>query len=331
MPAFDLIGAIERAYDRTNDDQVWLAELARTIAPALAPGAQHTTAYVFDIVQRRPVLSEFVSVGARPLQKEDYERLHDVGERQRPTVASYECDMFTLLSRVIGEDDFARAHADAGIAAPDALGLRANATPESGVLFTTHVPRGYRLRDRELWTRFAAHVGAAFRLRRTRAPTPETAEAVLSVRGRLEHGTNPSTIAARAELGAAAVDIDRARGPLRRLDAEAASTIWRTMVRGKWSLVDWFDHDGKRLLLAQENLVNPSRSASALSPREQQVVACAAMGHSNKLIAYDLGLSTGTVSVLLRRAAKKLGVTNRVDLIRAHRERNPEPREPSKR
>ena len=49
-------------------------------------------------------------------------------------------------------------------------------------------------------------------------------------------------------------------------------------------------------------------------------IACAAMGHSNKLIAYDLGLSPGTVSVLLQRAARKLGVSSRTALIRAFRD-----------
>jgi DNA-binding CsgD family transcriptional regulator len=91
------------------------------------------------------------------------------------------------------------------------------------------------------------------------------------------------------------------------------------MVRGEWSLVDWYDHDGKRFLLAQENrIARPSKSA--LTPREEQVVACAAMGHSNKLIAYDLGLSVGSVAVLLGRAARKLGVSGRVRLVRVFKE-----------
>lgn len=76
---------------------------------------------------------------------------------------------------------------------------------------------------------------------------------------------------------------------------------------------------GEDLLLAQENRVS-GPTKRALTRREEQVVACAAMGHSNKLIAYDLGLSTGTVSVLLGRAARKLGVSGRVALVRLFRE-----------
>jgi DNA-binding CsgD family transcriptional regulator len=91
------------------------------------------------------------------------------------------------------------------------------------------------------------------------------------------------------------------------------------MVCGEWSLVDWYDHDGKRFLLAQENSI-PSRTKHKLTAREEQVVACAAMGHTNKLIAYDLGISTGSVAVLLGRAARKLGVSGRVALVRAFKE-----------
>ena len=329
VQAFDFIGAIERAYDRTHDDAAWLADLTRAIAPTFGPGRPHTTAFVFDLVDERPRLSEFVSVGAAPFSREDYERLHAAGERRIPTIGAYECDVFTLLSRVISASDFEGAHADAGMKVSDALGLRANATPHSGVLFTTHVPRGHRIRDRALWTRFAAHVGAAYRLRKHGLATPENAHAVLSSDGRLEHGTNEAVIAARAELAGATRDIDKARGSLRRLDADAASALWRTMVQGSWSLVDWLDHDGKRFVLAHENPIASTTPGSVhrsvLSPREQQAVACAAMGHSNKLIAYDLGLSTGTVSVLLRRAATKLGATSRVGLIRAYRDRSARP------
>jgi DNA-binding CsgD family transcriptional regulator len=80
------------------------------------------------------------------------------------------------------------------------------------------------------------------------------------------------------------------------------------------------DHDGKRFLLAQQNRVVRDPTPR-LTPREHQVVACAAMGHSNKLIAYDLGISPGSVSVLLSRASTKLGVSDRGAMIQAFRNR----------
>jgi DNA-binding CsgD family transcriptional regulator len=315
----DFVTAIETAYDDVADDAVWLAQLVRLVGPVFGPGLSATSAYFFDLCRTTGVqLSHFASVGAKPYTREHYEKHHAaataVEQRQ-----SYECDMFTLLSRVLGEERFQHIVGVSGMRGDGCLGLRANVTPYNGILITTFVPRGYRIRQRRLWTRLAAHVGSAARLRRNkRTPAPDAALAVLTPGGKLEHGTT-ETIAARADLSTAAQSIDRARGKMRRIDPEAATALWRTMVRGEWSLVDWFDHDGKRFLLAQDNRV-ATAPRQHLTEREHQVVACAAMGHSNKLIAYDLGLSPGTVAVILSRAAKKLGVSSRPALIRAFRE-----------
>jgi DNA-binding CsgD family transcriptional regulator len=67
-----------------------------------------------------------------------------------------------------------------------------------------------------------------------------------------------------------------------------------------------------------------------LTDRERQVVLQAALGFTNKEIAYALGISDSTVRVLMARAAEKLGVRSRVELlshpslrdIRADREAN---------
>ena len=93
------------------------------------------------------------------------------------------------------------------------------------------------------------------------------------------------------------------------------------MVRGEWTLIDHVDHDGKRFIAVHpHDGPGATETANALSRRERQVVACAAMGHPNKLIAYDLGISTATVATYLRRAASKLGVTSRASLARHYRE-----------
>jgi DNA-binding NarL/FixJ family response regulator len=62
----------------------------------------------------------------------------------------------------------------------------------------------------------------------------------------------------------------------------------------------------------------PLSQRRPLSPREQQVVALAACGHSNKVIAGQLDLTLSTVSVYLVKAARKLGVRGRVALIRVY-------------
>ena len=52
-----------------------------------------------------------------------------------------------------------------------------------------------------------------------------------------------------------------------------------------------------------------------LTKREQQVVSVLLQGHSNKEIAYELGLAAATVRVLMVRAARKLGASGREDAI----------------
>ena len=322
MKSLDFIGAIELAYDRSSDEKTWLDEVTKTVAPAFGgPSKLAVSSYVFDLSDQQIQLGTTSRFGEGDRYgREDFQRAHEQGRQHGPISRAYTCEPYTLLSRAVGIEDARRSLRAAGFHADDNVGLRSNATPESGVIIMRAAKLNERLRDRELWTRFAAHLGAALRLRRSQKElSPDSAPAILTPGGRLEHG-DADTIAAATSLAGAAKAIDRARGKLRRLDPEAAAALWRTMVKGEWSLVDWYDHDGKRFLLAQENRV-PSRTKRMLTKREEQVVACAAMGHGNKLIAYDLGISPGSVAVLLGRAARKLGVSGRVGLVQAFRER----------
>lgn len=83
-----------------------------------------------------------------------------------------------------------------------------------------------------------------------------------------------------------------------------------------WTLVVEPDCDGRRYLLALENPPG-DRDLGTLSPRERQVVDHAARGLDNKVIAYELGLKHSTIKVLMARAARKVGVRTRADLLRA--------------
>ena len=59
------------------------------------------------------------------------------------------------------------------------------------------------------------------------------------------------------------------------------------------------------------------RSVEALSERELEVAQWAAMGARNKEIAWELGISEGTVKLHLFHAYRKLRVANRVGLVLA--------------
>jgi DNA-binding CsgD family transcriptional regulator len=74
--------------------------------------------------------------------------------------------------------------------------------------------------------------------------------------------------------------------------------------------VEHFERDGRRYYLAHRNdpEIAPDR---ALTQREQQVLGYAELGHSNKLISYQLDISSSTVSSLLTSARRKLGASRR--------------------
>lgn len=195
----------------------------------------------------------------------------------------------------------------------DSLGI-VTASPEgTGACLSVGLPSLRRLSKREvaLLTRIAVHLGAGHRLATAAtASHPDRADAVLSPRGKLLHAENE----AKQRRGALD-DGWRRRTEARksRDDADYAMTVWRGLIAGRWSLVDHFDTDGKRLVLAMRNA--PSiEPMGALSEREKQVTALAAMGHRDKEIAYSLGLSSSAVAAALRRARAKLRASSRAAL-----------------
>lgn len=190
-----------------------------------------------------------------------------------------------------------------------------------GVYMGLWLPKPARLAApaRVRWTRVAVHAATAVRLRRRLSDAGRTPEAILTPTGKLEHAEGEAKLeSARASLRSAVATIERARSTLRRSDPDAAVASWKGLVATRWSLVDQFESDGKRFVVAQRNEVK-LHGLAALSERERQAVAQAALGHTNKIIAYALGVSASTVSVLLHRAARKLGTNTRQELIEAYR------------
>jgi DNA-binding CsgD family transcriptional regulator len=182
------------------------------------------------------------------------------------------------------------------------------------------LPERVSFSDGDLLARLSSHLAAASRLRRRLAGARplDAADAVIDPTGTIVHAARGAKLReAREALSAATRRLERLRGPVRRRDPERAARQWRALVEGRWSLVDQFESDGRRYLLAQSNEA-PAPSVAFLSERERQVVSLAAMGHANKMIAYELGIAISTVGVLLGRAARKFGTTKRAALVEAY-------------
>jgi DNA-binding CsgD family transcriptional regulator len=212
---------------------------------------------------------------------------------------------------------------------PDLLGLLATDPKGVGIRIVAPLPEARTMspRERTRWKMLGAHIAAAYRLRRAleQAKAVEIvpnghvarAEAILDTKSFrfVQAAGRGEEESARELLRRAARRADTARSVLKKEDPSKALETWQALVCGRWSLVDWFDTDGRRFILA---LPNPPSvwDPRGLNEQESQVVAFAALGESNKLIAYRLGLSQSRVSALLRAAMQKLCVKSRAQLTR---------------
>jgi DNA-binding CsgD family transcriptional regulator len=197
---------------------------------------------------------------------------------------------------------------------PAATALLCTSTDgQEGVVAMLDSNRPIPARIRHQLEAFAAHVEHAYRLRsRLQLRSSDDAQAVLSPDGKVLHATTDAASEARS-LTEAVKQSERARGHLRRLDPEEAVATWNALVEGQWSVAEQVESDGKRLLLAFENA--PVTPALKLSPQELRVVSYAALGHQQKYIAYELGLTPSSVSHYLSSALSKLRLKNRQELI----------------
>jgi DNA-binding CsgD family transcriptional regulator len=167
-----------------------------------------------------------------------------------------------------------------------------------------------------LFQRLASHLASAYRCRnRLKAGCQDPldgAEALLSSEGSvLEASASAAEPAARKALSQAGRSIATLRD--RRSEGEPTES-WRPRVVTRWTLVNGYSRRGERYIVARENQA-PAPGLGRLTEREQQVVASAAAGKSNKEIAYDLGISASTTRVLLSRAYARLGISSRKELF----------------
>ena len=315
----DVLNLIEAAYEVDRGEDEWVRGILDAAEPVLASDLG-IGAYLYDM-STTPIRTWCHSVnGVLPRAAliqgcqtfdEDYRRANWLSRR------------FGSLSEfpeLIPKVETTRRFAEMGIR--DVLAV--NALDPSGLGFwvvaPSSMPKLPTATDRSRWSRVAAHLASAVRLRSrlVQKTRPEDADAVLSPRGKVEDARgDAATTEARRSLSDAAAAVERARGPMRVRDCDGAIASWPALVRARWTLVDHFERDGRRYVLAYTN-TGTQAEPKVLSQREREVLDRALLGHENKLIAYELGLAASTVRVLIQRAAIKLLTRTRADTLAAY-------------
>lgn len=326
MARADLVGAVEIIYRvEEADERTWLGAI---VAQAMAlVGRAHRGAYgleydASDVSSIRfsnlvmcgvddPALAHLLEVDCQDVYRENPELVESVFRRTGHAPSR----------RLPGAEHLVQIHAALqrrGV--HEILGVNGVNVEGRSAHFGVLLSRSTRRIGPEALSRLSTHLAAAFRLRRRLGDGSalDRADAVLEPGGKIAHAQRDAKLkAARTALADAAVRLDRLRATARRRDPERALRSWRALVDARWSLIDHFERDGRRYILAERN--DPDLNPLALlSNRERQVVALAAVGHANKMIGYELGISVSTVGVLLARAARRLGASSRRELIAAH-------------
>jgi DNA-binding CsgD family transcriptional regulator len=325
----DLINIVESAYQLDAPDDAWLTTIAEAVRPYLDEGFGLAAFEFIRQPNQAPEMLRSKHLWMPDALAEVYPRLFanmDPALRQRP----FEMGPFVTGSQMMGmRAEFADLpQMKQGLqrfGMFDSVWITATDPMGRGVGF--HAGRrkiGWATpRELQRWGRIAAHLSSALRLRarlKLGAAALEAPSAVFDASGKLHDATgNAQAAPAREALRQAVVTMEKVRAREGGAEPDRALGEWRALVSGQWSLIDQLEQDGRRYVVARQN--EPAAlGPEALSDRERQVIGYALLGHHNKLIAYELGIAPSTVRVLMARAASKLGVRTRDELIQTARQ-----------
>ena len=265
----DLVGVLEAAYVPAPSDEAWLGQLLEATRPLLDAGLGVMGFFYGLSADGQMRVERPVMFGVPDGAKDALDAMSAHAPlafakklyRETPSCATLS-QRLGLGARLAKEPLYRELLAPIGVG--DFLSVAATDPSGDGCLVGAPLPSIRRVprQDAAVWSRVAAHIaaGARLRLRKTPPTLTEGASAVLSVGGDLAHAEDAlaTTEEGKDALQRAARAMDRARGELRRRDPEEAISAWNALAFGRWSLVDHFDHDGKRYLIARRNDAAPS-------------------------------------------------------------------------
>lgn len=325
----DLIRCVEAAYSLEGDETQWLLGLSRACGP-LFRFAPPPLAFTFDCTPTRFAFGHMATHGPAHLRQWALALLQAARPEAIDRVYRSGQAIGCLSEQVFPDFPEQRRamQAATSVLVRDVVGLTGHTGTGVGVSVgaALALSRSPRPHERRQWAMLSSHMAAGLRLRRSlarqthgqQAPASvdvaQVAEAVFQPDGRLLHARHGTTAHdAQARLRAAVLHIDRARSRPGRLQGEASLNAWTALLDGRWSLVDHFEADGRRFVVALRN--DPEHpDPRGLSQRERQVADSLGRGQSIQATAYALGLSPSAIVKAADQAQGKLGLGSRVAL-----------------
>jgi DNA-binding CsgD family transcriptional regulator len=301
---------MEAAYDMEAEENQWLTNLIEASARVWGT-PKFGYAYAYDVSDTtRIVFEKPIFSGPAVLEPVLARALNNIAQLPPAMIAASYRTVPIGFGRPLGVIDPETLGHMAAYGATDIFAFNAIDPSGKSCAIGLGVERSALDEDEiELYQRLNAHLASAYRCRRRMREgsgnQQEDWEALFNQDGRLVEARGEAKEPEdRAALDRAAGRMQAAR--LKKTDDEP-TTRWMPRVRGRWTFVDSFVQGGERYVVARENqTIAPG--LDALTTRERQVTASAAIGKTAKEIAYDLGISYATVRVLLARARGRLGV-----------------------
>lgn len=307
----DAVQAIYEVHDRTPS--AWLGHVLTSIH-ACVPGVLGGFAYSYDISGPADTweISLPIVHGAPPEMGAHIHRSFVAASPAARAMVLPRLGPAGTFSAVTGQtlSTFGASEASS-LGVLDAIHVNALDADDRGVLVSLTIPEPRRLApmERRRLTMLAAHLTSARRWHdAARSPEPDVRFESNGKVAHVERGHEGGVAALRERL------LRLARVKASRGSADEVLAAWSALVDGTYTLVDRFDTDGRKYVVAYENPPHV-RDPRGLTRTEAAIAAWARRGHAQKLIAYELGLSVGTVSGLLARIFTKLGVRTRAELV----------------
>lgn len=318
MKPKDWVALIEAAYNLEQTEELWLKQVLDQAAPLFDRGFWPTT-WTYDVTPTTIQLREIATKGPAKAKSFIHESLkspaHIVDFVYRHGLP------IDAMSDWFVEWPELREYVRRGTGGivRDALAIKAPTGQGRGLGLTNLAMKKITPTALELkrWPFMTSHLAAGLRLRGlTERLSLNTApvEGIFDPSGKMlearEHATQASS---RDTLRDAVRRIDQLRTRAGRSDPDEAMMQWEGLVDGRWSLVDHFDSDQRRFVVAIRN--DPAfPDPRGLTLRERQVAEFIGLGQSTKQISYTLGVSQSAVSNCTARAQHKLGMSSLPEL-----------------